>query len=154
MAKNESIIILPERIPSEINLNLIFSSKKEFNFRQLTEILGIEPTIAYKKGERIRKDIYRKSFDWILTTPTIKSLDLEIVYNPLIILLKQKTEMINRFLRENTHVEVCFIFVVHINYPDTPSFYLSCEFIDLARNLRAGIDFDTYIIVNGDEEER
>ncbi|MEK4251883.1 DUF4279 domain-containing protein [Paenibacillus sp. FSL W7-1287] len=119
----------------------------------LTELLKIQPTQAYSKGEEIirkpnpnviyRGKHYRQESAWELSTEYEETYDLEKPIDEILIRLKNKEEIIKDFCKEYD-LKCHFMIVIVIKNGETPSIVLNKELISIANYIEAEIHFDLY----------
>ncbi|MCR8842638.1 DUF4279 domain-containing protein [Paenibacillus sp. SC116] len=124
----------------------------DFPLDVVTEQLGIKPTMAYRKGDVIKRKSsikhdgrvhYRKETAWDLGMDYEESLDVDDQLSKIINVLSDKREVIveiqNRFCVE------CKLFIVIIVEEGlTPVLFLNKRAIDFAHAIHAEIDIDLY----------
>ena len=132
-----------EPMPCEMYIDLsIFSDEKDFNPFELTQILQIEPTETYYKGDMIRKNLYRKETCWHLKTSRIETFEFEEVFQILKSILGDKTEILGQYAKENNlFVKIVPVIVVSNNMP---SIIITEEIAKTLLLLNAVIEFDMY----------
>ncbi|MFC3343425.1 DUF4279 domain-containing protein [Paenibacillus abyssi] len=126
----------------------------DFPLDKVTQILNIEPTRSYKKGEvivRPKNDnviitttIYRKETDWELSTGYQESTDIN---DQLYLLLDTLENKVSELIRIKDEYKVSFTFMIVINIEnnETPAMCLEQRFISFVHTINAGVDFDLYI---------
>jgi hypothetical protein len=132
-----------EPIPCEMYVDLaIFSKENDFNLSELTQILHIEPTATWHKGDMIRKDLYRKETCWCLKTSCIKTSDFEEVFLILVNILNDKIPILGKYAKENKlHIKIDPVIVVSNNMP---SIIITKEIAEILLMLDATLEFDMY----------
>ena len=124
-----------------INLS-VFSDEKKFNPDELTQILQIEPTETYHKGDSIRENFYRKETCWRLKTSRIETFEFGEVFQMLISILDGKAEILGKYAKENNlSVKIVPVIVVSNNMP---SIIITKEIAEILLLLNAKIEFDMY----------
>ncbi|RRN71278.1 DUF4279 domain-containing protein [Peribacillus simplex] len=126
----------------------------EFPLEVVTDILGIEPTKTYKKGDIIEKINNlnlvstkirrRKETDWILSTGYQESYDINNQLNTILKSLEGKTKELKQ-LKEKYSLEFLFMIVIQVENDEKPAMYLQKNIIDFASLIQAEIHFDLYI---------
>lgn len=124
-----------------------------FQLDYVTESLGIEPTISYKKGDSIvrkhkpndvsTKTEFRKETAWELGTDYQESYDVKEQMDQIIRPLKNKATIINQ-LKTKYKLECDFSIVIIMENGDTPSLHLDNEQIEFANSIKAEFDIDLY----------
>ncbi|MED1610170.1 DUF4279 domain-containing protein [Bacillus paranthracis] len=125
-----------------------------FPVEAITDVLNIEPTRTYKKGDIVArrdnpnlvstKKPYRKETDWNLSTGYQESYDIN---NQLYVILKsleEKTEPLKQ-LKKKYDLEFLFMVVIQIENNESPAMYLQKDILDFASSIQAEIHFDLYI---------
>jgi hypothetical protein len=132
-----------EPIPCEMYIDLsVFSGENDFNPSELTQILQIEPTTTWHKGDLIRTNLYRKETCWSLKTPCVKTSNFEQVFWMFINVLNDKTPIIGKYARENKlKVKIDPVIIVSNNMP---SIIITKEIAEMLLLLNATIEFDMY----------
>jgi hypothetical protein len=132
-----------EPIPCEMYISLlVFSDENDFNPSELTQILRIEPTTTWYKGDFIRKNLYRKETSWWLKTPRIKTFEFEEVFQMLMSILNDKAPILGKYAKENDlHVKINTVIVVSNNMP---SIIITKDMAEVLLILNATIEFDMY----------
>lgn len=125
----------------------------DFPVDSVTELLGINPTYSYKKGDVIErkhnpnivstKVHYRKETAWELGTDYQESYDVKEQLNQIIRPLKNKVAIINQ-LKSKYNLECDFSVVIIMKNGETPSLHLDNEQIEYANSIKAEFDIDLY----------
>ncbi|KQU15268.1 hypothetical protein ASG65_27500 [Bacillus sp. Leaf13] len=123
----------------------------EFPIDEVTDRLGIIPTLTYKKGELINRSndytrdfpLYRKETVWGLDTSYQDSYDVKEQMDQILIPLKNKTVIINQ-LKVDYKLECKISIVIIMENGDTPGLYLDNEQIEFANSVKAEFDIDLY----------
>ncbi|MBK5458235.1 DUF4279 domain-containing protein [Peribacillus sp. TH27] len=123
----------------------------EFPIDEVTDRLGITPTLTYKKGELINRSndytrdfpLYRKETVWDLDTNYQDSYDVKEQMDQILIPLKNKTVIINQ-LKVDYKLECKISIVIIMENGDTPGLYLDNEQIEFANSVKAEFDIDLY----------
>jgi len=119
---------------------------KTVNPNEITEILGITPTLSNEVG-----DIWKLngkphlSASWIFKTeekPIIE--DVSERLNDLIIIFKEKIDNLNQIRKIYTDCTMVVNIVVYNNQKILPGFSLTTEQILFLAHIGTGIDFDIY----------
>lgn len=126
----------------------------EFPLEVVTDILGIEPTKTYKKGDIIEKINNpnlvstkirrRKETDWTLSTGYQESYDINNQLNTILKSLEGKTKELKQ-LKEKYSLEFLFMIVIQVENDEKPAMYLQKNIVDFASLIQAEIHFDLYI---------
>ncbi|MFP3508690.1 DUF4279 domain-containing protein [Peribacillus sp. SIMBA_075] len=126
----------------------------EFPLEIVTDVLGIEPTETYKKGDIIESSTNpnlvstkirrRKKTDWTLSTGYQESYDINNQLNPILKSLEGKTEDLKQ-LKVKYGLEFLFMIVIQIENNEKPAMYLQKNIIDFSSLIQAEIVFDLYI---------
>lgn len=124
-----------------------------FPIELLTELLKIQPTQAYTKGEEIIRQPnpnvmysgknFRQETAWELGIEYEETYDLEKPINEILVRLKNKEEIIKDFCKEYD-LKCHFMLVIVIMNGETPSVVLNQEFLSMANHIEADIHFDLY----------
>ncbi len=132
-----------EPIPCEMYISLlVFSDEHDFNPSVLTQILQIEPTTTWHKGDLIRKDLYRKETSWWLKTPCIKTFEFEEVFQILMSILDGKADILGKYAKDNNlFVKIIPVIVVSNNQP---CIIISKEIAEILLLLSATMEFDIH----------
>ncbi len=132
-----------EPIPCEMYIDLsVFSDENDFIPSELTQILQIEPTETYYKGDMIRENLYRKETCWRLDTPRIKTFEFKEVFQMLISILNGKAELLGKYAKENNlFIKIYPVITVFNNQP---CIIISKEIAETLLLLNATIEFDIY----------
>lgn len=126
----------------------------EFPLEIVTDVLGIEPTKTYKKGDIIERTnnpnlvstkIRRwKETDWTLSTGYQESYDINNQLNTILKSLEGKTKELKQ-LKEKYDLEFLFMIVIQVENDEKPAMYLQKNIIGFASLIQAEIQFDLYI---------
>ncbi|URN93817.1 MAG: DUF4279 domain-containing protein [Candidatus Pristimantibacillus lignocellulolyticus] len=126
---------------------------ESFPIKELSDILELEPTESYKKGDEIlvkpsphyhyEGRRFRKETSWELGTDYEETYELEEQINKVLIQLKNKEELITNFCEEY-NLKCLFMIVIKMNNGETPVVGISHEFVKMAYQLGAEIHFDLY----------
>jgi hypothetical protein len=126
----------------------------EFPVEVITDVLRIEPTKTYKKGDIIErtnnpnlvstKIRRRKETDWTLSTGYQESYDINNQLNTILKSLEGKTKELKQ-LKEKYDLEFLFMIVIQVENDEKPAMYLQKNIIDFASLIQAEIHFDLYI---------
>ncbi|MFD9628989.1 MULTISPECIES: DUF4279 domain-containing protein [Peribacillus] len=126
----------------------------EFPLEVVTDILGIEPTKTYKKGDIIEKINNpnlvstkirrRKETVWTLSTGYQESYDINNQLNTILKSLEGKTKELKQ-LKEKYSLEFLFMIVIQVENDEKPAMYLQKNIIDFSSLIQAEIHFDLYI---------
>ncbi|PAE39016.1 DUF4279 domain-containing protein [Bacillus sp. 7884-1] len=125
----------------------------EFPLEVVTNVLGIEPTKTYRKGDVIESNpnlvstkIRRRiETDWTLSTGYQESYDINDQLNLIQKSVEGKTKELKQ-LKEKYSLEFLFMVVIQVENNETPSMYLQKDIIDFASIIQAEIHFDLYIM--------
>ena len=137
------------------NVKVYFSAKADdFSIEYFTNVLGIRPTRAYKKGEAINRPSnpnvtstgthYRQYTSWELGTDYEQSYDISEQLDFVLNQLEGKEELLNQ-LRENYELAYRFTIVIQIENNEKPAMYLDRRFIHFADSIGADVYFDLYV---------
>lgn len=132
-------------VKTEIQVKFIIYDELLLNHKEITRVIGSEPTIIWNKGDLIRKDIFRNESAWIFSSGYIKTLYLEDVLNVLIDKLEPNVLLLSAYLKKYS-LESKFDIVLRIAGNQAPSHCLSQRFIQLCSLLNADIDTDIYLL--------
>lgn len=125
-----------------------------FPLEEITEVLTIEPTETYTKGDIIEKNRAttfspevrkRVETDWTLSTGYQESYDINDQLKSLLNFLEGKQKDIIR-LKKKYELTSIFIIVIEIENNQTPAMCLEKEIIDYASTIGAEIHFDLYVM--------
>ncbi|WP_379154190.1 DUF4279 domain-containing protein [Paenibacillus sp. sgz5001063] len=124
-----------------------------FPITEATQLLGIEPTKSYNKGEvivRLTNDNmtshtvnYRKITAWELSSGYQESYDVKVQLDHILEALKNKTAIINH-LKTKYNLDCLISIVIKIENGFTPGFHLDTQQIEFANSIKAEFDFDLY----------
>jgi hypothetical protein len=99
----------------------------------------------------IRENLYRKETCWRLDTPRIKTFDFEEIFQMLMEMLKDKTNILRKYTVENKFsIKICPVIVVSNNMP---CIIITKEIAEILLSLNATMEFDMYFAI-GDPIER
>ncbi|MCM3599052.1 DUF4279 domain-containing protein [Metabacillus idriensis] len=120
---------------------------------EVTEMLGIEPTEVYNKGEFIVRSpnpnvvtkgrIYRKETSWSFGTVYEKSFDIKYQLDQILKPLENKVEIINR-LKKAYNLTAQITIVIKMEDGATPGLHLDRDQIEFANQVGAEFDIDLY----------
>lgn len=132
-----------EPIPCEMYIDLsVFSAENDFDPDELTRILRIEPTLAYHKGDFIRKDLYRKETCWRLNTPRIETFEFEEIFHVLTNILDGKMDALRNYAKDNgLSIKIYPVIAVSNTMP---AIVITKETTDTLLLLNATMEFDMY----------
>lgn len=124
----------------------------DFNPKDLTEILELEPDESYRKGE-IYKPKYsiegtqrtRIENSWCLVLKSYNVLDLESVFADIILRLNGVRKKLQKFLKESDS-EAFLTIKIELTNSLTPSFVLKKETISFMNEFDMELDIDIYYI--------
>jgi len=138
--------IIEERskpIPCKMYIRLsVFSDENNFNPDELTQILQVEPTATWHKGDMIRKNLYRKETCWSLKTSRVETFDFEEIFKALMNIIDGKAEILAKYAKENNlYVKIVPVIVVSNNMPWIT---ITKEIAEDLLLLNAIIEFDMY----------
>ncbi|MCK9862113.1 DUF4279 domain-containing protein [Paenibacillus sp. ATY16] len=124
-----------------------------FPINEVTQLLNIEPTNTYNKGDVIVRPKnnnvvnttvkYRKETAWVLSTDYQESYDVTEQLNEILSPLKNKSAIINR-LKTKYNLECQFSIVIIMEHGYTPGLHLDNELIEFANSIKAEFDIDLY----------
>jgi len=128
------------------NIKVEFSIYGEnFDPLHITEILNINPSTSYLKGDKIPgKHIKRKETSWNLETKYEESLDINDGLSKIVSLIIEKREILKK-VGKLYNVKILFMFVINIVNSETPAIYFRKSFVEFAAEIGSEIGFDTYI---------
>ncbi|MGE7920596.1 DUF4279 domain-containing protein [Viridibacillus sp. NPDC093762] len=120
-----------------------------FPLEEVTNILNVEPTETYKKGDVIEKPfatkiLRRKETSWTLSTGYQESLDINDQLNVILKSLEEKTKELIQ-LKKRYGLQFQFMIVIEIENNDKPAMYLQKNIIDFSSSIDAEIQFDLYV---------
>lgn len=125
----------------------------EFSIDDVTELLGVEPTNTYKKGDTIvrphnpnvlsTRTHFRKETAWELSTGYQKSYDVNEQLDQVLKPLKNKAAIINQ-LKIKYELDCQISIVIVIENGLTPALHLNTEQIKFANSIDAEFDIDLY----------
>lgn len=123
----------------------------EFPVENVTDVLGIEPTKTYNKGDiivtpnlvstYIRR---RKETDWTVSTGYQESYDINDQLSQILKSLEEKTKELKQ-LKKKYRLEFLFMIVIQIENDEKPAMYLKKNIIDFSSAVQAEIQFDLYV---------
>lgn len=137
------------------NVKVYFSAKADdFSIKCFSNVLGIEPTRSYTKGETINRPSnpnvttkgthYRQYTSWEVGTDYEQSYDISEQLDFVLNKLEGKEEELNR-LKNNYDLAYRFVIVIQIENNEKPAMYLDSRFIRFANSKGAEVDFDLYV---------
>ena len=131
--------------------------KDYFSLGELTDLLGINPTKSWIKGDLILphnglfvKDNmvrFRQETVWQFSTGFIKTLDFDDVYYQFEKVFKNKFFVLKKYIQKNKLKTVIEI-VVEIVDEAAPSIHFNKKLIKICKELGAEVDIDMYLINN------
>lgn len=126
----------------------------DFPLEVVTERLGIQPTTAWKVGERVNTISPRVHFftSWKYGTESIETLDSDDVLHPIFNKFKDKTETINQ-LKNEFNLNVKIAMVISMIDGHSPGLGINPEFSAFAAAINAPIDIDMYVYPFNEMEE-
>ena len=126
---------------------------EDFPIEIVSDSLRITPTRSYKKGDVIIREpnpyviytgtTYRKETAWEFGTEYEETFDFQEQIANVINQLKNKENIINE-LCSKYKLKCHFMIVIRINEGNTPAVTINNEFIKLANDIGAEIEFDLY----------
>jgi len=121
-------------------------SRDDFDPYALTQILNIQPTAIYKKGEPAKYGSNRiLTFNsWVLKTPEEESSDIDIQMDKLIQLIGKQISMLQTLKHESPQYELRVCIVIYSKNNLLPGMLLSTRHINFLNKIGADIDFDIY----------
>jgi Domain of unknown function (DUF4279) len=129
-------------------------SGDEFPIDYVTETLGIEPTITYKKGDVIvrphnpnvisTETRFRIETNWELSTGYQESYDINEQLYFILNQINHKTQELN-LLRSKYDISYLFMVVIKVENNESPAMHLESSLIKFASSINAEIAFDLYI---------
>jgi hypothetical protein len=124
---------------------------EDFDPEIMTQKLGITPYLAWKKGNMniLSRKTFPNSF-WEIHLGEEPSNDIENQLRKIFELLKDKKVILIK-IRDEFRVEYTFALVIYIVDQQTPGMFLERWFLDFVNELKAEIDFDTYVISASDQ---
>jgi hypothetical protein len=125
----------------------------DFPVNEVTQLLGIEPSESYNKGDvivRPKNDNlinntvkYRKKTAWVLSSGYQESYDVKEQLDEILEPLKNKSVIINQ-LNTKYKLECIFSIVIIMENGYTPGLHLDNEQIEFANSINAEFDIDLY----------
>lgn len=116
----------------------------EFEPDKITEILAIQPSTTWKKGEPIPNRVHRRiETSWSIDTGYEESYDTNDQVEKLCEVLKGKAEVLKQ-LKNDLGVKLLFGIVVTIENEETPAMGLSRDFTKLLHDMGAEVYIDLY----------
>lgn len=115
-----------------------------FNPKEITEKLLLEPTEWYIKGEKNKRNFERKETCWSISTGYVETLYVSDLFDELLDKLSSKKEALIE-LKTDYNLTCKFFIVVNIKENIKPAIYLEKKVIEFANDLEAEFDFDLYI---------
>lgn len=110
----------------------------EFPVENVTDVLGIEPTKTYNKGDIIVNpnlvSTYirrRKETDWTVSTGYQESYDINDQLSQILKSLEEKTKELKQ-LKKKYRLEFLFMIVIQIENDEKPAMYLKKNIIDFS----------------------
>lgn len=111
----------------------------------ITEMLSIEPTGCYMKGEKVKnKGRERKETCWYISTGYEDSLDINNQLKKIMNLIGNQKQMLLE-LKNKYDLDYMFSIVIRVEQNQTPAINLKSETIEFASDINAEFDLDLYI---------
>lgn len=117
----------------------------DFNPDIITNVLRLNPTEQYLKGEMNSRNICRKETCWSISTGYKESLYISDLLEDILVKFSGKEEILIR-LKEELKLTFKFFIVMNIVENVKPAIYLDNRIIQFASNLNAEFDFDLYVL--------
>ena len=117
----------------------------DFPLDEVTRRLGIEPTNAWRVGDKVRltSPLERFYTCWKYKIGPVTSLDVDDVLNPLYDVFHSKVDIINA-LKEQYDLSVRIVVVIEIENGNKPALTIAPAFSHFANQVGADIDVDLY----------
>lgn len=125
----------------------------EFPIDRVTDVLEIEPTTFYTKGDLIERsacsqqmsaeDRYRLETTWDLSTGYQESFDVGKQLDVILTQLKNKGDSINH-LKADYRLDCQFSIIIIMEQGHTPALHITNEQIAFAHSIQAEFVFDLY----------
>lgn len=115
-----------------------------FDLNSITNVLGINPTQTWIKGDHIRGGHFRKDTCWELSTEYEESYDINEQLQKVINILKDKKLEIIEVQKKNK-IECKFEIVILIENNEKPAIYFNRNTIQFMNEINSEIDVDYYI---------
>ncbi|KGR76281.1 DUF4279 domain-containing protein [Ureibacillus sinduriensis] len=135
---------------------ILFSGNDDFPLEVITERLGIQPTLAWKVGERRYPNLPNHPLQsytgWKFEIQNKETLDTENVLRPLLETFQSKTDVINE-LKEELFIDVHLELVIQIYDGYTPALVIYPEFSKFAAEINAYLDVDLYVSAFNEPEQ-
>lgn len=118
----------------------------DFPLDEVTKCLQIEPTGAWRVGDKVRPDRPHERFYtcWKYKVGPVQSLDVDDVLNPLYDAFHSKVDIINA-LKEQYDLSVHIAVVIEIENGCKPALTIAPAFSRFASSVGAEIEVDLYI---------
>lgn len=116
----------------------------QMNMDEITRIVGVPPSESYKKGDLIRKNLYRKENSWSYSTGYVCGWDVEVELEKMISILSPNIAKLSEYLIANDLISKFFI-VLKFDSGTVPALVFPRNFIKIAARLNALIDTDMYV---------
>ena len=117
----------------------------DFPLEEVTKRLQIEPTDAWRIGDKVRPNSPLERFYtcWLYKIGPATSLNVDDVLKPLYEQFHSKVDVINA-LKEQYHLSVQIDVVIEIEKGETPALTISPAMSQFASSIGADIDIDLY----------
>ncbi|MCT6926187.1 DUF4279 domain-containing protein [Metasolibacillus sp.] len=117
----------------------------DFPLNEVTARLQIEPTEAWRVGDKVRPNSPLERFYtcWLYKIGPVKSLDVDDVLVPLYERFHSKVDSINA-LKEQYDLSVRIVVVIEIENGEKPALTIAPTFSQFASSMGAEIDIDLY----------
>lgn len=111
----------------------------------ISNILAIQPSESWKKGDKIRNTIKEREYTgWVMSTGYEESLDINIQLSKMINLLRTKEDCLLN-IKDKYSLKYRFDIVINIEKQQVPAIYLDTDAISFSNKIGIEYDFDMYI---------
>jgi len=117
------------------------------NHGELTDIIGVEPTSVWFKGDDTLQGTHvkKKETGWEYSTGFRPTFLVDEIVSEVYQLLKPSSKELSKYLQEHD-LKLKFFVVIEMTNDIKPGLYFSAKFIQLAAELNAPVDIDLYSI--------
>lgn len=115
-----------------------------FDPQEITDLLGVEPFRAYKKGDMRKGGTPYLASSWSAEKSSKNRLDVEAQCMEIIKRLKPKVHLINQ-IREKYDINCGITIVPHIYGEESPIMSFNREIIEFCYQVNATIEVDMYV---------
>lgn len=117
---------------------------ENFPINEVTQVLQLEPSEAYNRGDFSKSMKQRLESCWSISTPYESSIDINIQLLKVIEKIKPKQNVL-MYLKDQYSLQFMFMIVINIEDNDKPAVYLEVDTIHFSSAIGASINFDYFI---------